>query len=190
METNNFKSTLFDDLKALQHTVIPTLSAKKLYGQLFKYLVVFWSFMIGITMLGDWLLLNFWFKHVAQDKLDIILLGIVLGGGFALFLSIGLAGAFQKLIIFKQTIKPLMKTGESVHQKIRFICSVYIGIYLFVLTIFSLYWGLCGLSHFPAIVGTLLIGNAFLQGEITRLGIPELPKILERIAEGKPISFN
>lgn len=190
METNNFKSALYDDLRSLQHTVIPTLSAKKLYGQLFKHLAVFWFFMIGITMFGDWLLFNFWFKHIAEDKLDIVLYGIFIGGGFALFLSVGLAGGIQKLIVFKHTIKPLMKTGEAVHQKIRFICHVYTGIYLFILSIFSLYTGTFGFAHFPAIIGTLLIGNAFIQGEITRLGIPELPKIIERISEGRPISFN
>jgi hypothetical protein len=190
METNNFKSALFDDLKTLQHTEIPTLSAKKLYGKLFKYLAVFWSFMIGITMLGDLLLFNIGFSRGTHDKFDIIFFGFFFGGGFALFLSLGLAGAFQKLIIFKETIKPLMQTGEAVHKKIRFICYVYIGIYLFVLSLFSLYWGDFGLSHFPAIVGTLLIGNSFLEGEITRLGIPELPNILERISKGRSINLN
>lgn len=190
METGNFKAELFDDLKTLQQRAIPTLSAGELYRPLFKYILTFLMVMISITMLGDLMLMKVGFKHIANSNDDVVAIGVMFGGGFSLFLVFALSGAFQKLIVFKKTIKPLMKTGEAVHQKIRFICYVYSGIYLSVLTIFSFFIGTFGFGHFPAIIGTLFIGNAFIQGEITRLGIPELPKIIERISEGRPISFN
>ncbi len=190
METNHFKAELFEDLRALQNKTIPTLSAKELYGSLLKHLIALWVAIITASVLGDMLLMKVGFKHMAESKDDLVMVGIVFGGGWSIFLSFALTGGFQKLIVFKKTIKPLMKTGEAVHQKIRFICYVYSGIYLSVLTIFSFFIGTFGFGHFPAIIGTLFIGNAFLQGEITRLGIPELPKIIERISEGRPISFN
>ena len=137
MNTNHLKNTLLEDLKALQHKTIPTLSAGELYGSLFKHLVMLWVSIITVTVLGDMLLMKVGFKHMAESKDDLIMVGVVFGGGWSLFISLALMGAFQKLIIFKKTIKPLMNTGEDVYKQIQFICRVYSGIYFIVLTVFS-----------------------------------------------------
>lgn len=190
MKNNNFKQDLLDDLKSLQHKEIPTLSAWGLYGTLFKYLGIFSLFIISITMLGDYFLIKIG-RVSEEDVFDYVMAsGVLCGTGWSLFLSLGISSGLQKLIIFNKTIKPLMNTGEVLYKKLKNILCVLVCIYLVVLFISSFIFGYFGFCHFFALLGTIFIGGAFLNGEISRLGIPELPHIIEQISQGRQVHFN
>lgn len=191
MTYTNFKQDLISDIQYLQDETIPVISAKELYGTMFKYLGVLSLFLIASSGFGDYYLIKIGRLHVDDAFDGAVGSALFCGVGWSIFISLGLASSLQKFIIFKKAIMPLMvDTGEEVYSMLKRMIKVICSIYIVILFISAFIAGSFGFSHFFALLGTMFISGAYIDGEISRLAIPELPKIISQHLEGKPVSFS
>lgn len=188
MEIDEFKKYLAIDLQSLKDLEIRTLSAKELYGTLAKYLLGLTLGLILITLVGHCLLVLIG-RASGERFISTLVVSSVLAIGWSIFYSLILSQAFLKYIIFKQSIMPLLKTGEELNNKIINITKFHIGVYLVILLLSTIFNEHIAFDHFFALLGTFFISCIFIDSELSRIGIPELPGIIAKIGEGKKLNI-
>lgn len=190
MMHSNIKELLLEDINTLQTHKIPTLSGEAMYSTMGRYFGLFMLY-IGLITLG----LELFFRILHIGALGRSSMGTVIG--FGLF-EWGIVGAFlglaffsriaPKAVIFNKSIRPMMKSGDLIAEKLKKYMFTQMKIYAVILIIATPATGGVLLSNIPAFLICSIIHNFIENSEIQRLGIPELPNIMRKFLEGHSVT--
>ena len=191
MMGNNMKELILEDIEKLKTFDAPMMDAKEHYKNI-GLLVLKASLILLLTdfcisfaygVFGIHMLDNLeGSEYILLPLYDAFRLGGISVAVCAFFIFPFIA---SKLVIFRNCYQPYLKSGDFINQEmVRFGKIILI---FFAIATFFIGWiagGVMVIGNAGAALLTLFFSNFLLSSTFDRIGIPNLPSVLERITKG------
>jgi len=188
---NNMKELILEDIEKLKTFDAPMMDAKDHYREIGIFvlkaslILLLTDFCISFTyaILGIYMLDNLkGTQYLIAPLYDAVRFGGISVAVCAFFIFPFMA---SKLVIFRNCYQPYLKSGDFINQEmVRFGKIILI---FFAIATFFIGWiagGVMVIGNAGAALLTLFFSNFLLSSTFDRIGVPNLPSVLERITKG------